>query len=122
MKIIQKRLNLNQYDFYVKHLEIVSCLLPTNLTKKEIEVLAGFMSLDKNLTEGDMFNSVARKKVMAKLDLVPGGLGNHLKHMLEKNVIYRDELTKKLVMREYLEPNIDAQGYKIIIINDEIRK
>lgn len=122
MEIIQRILKLDQHNYYVKHLELISCLLPTNLTKKEIEVLAAFMSLDKSITEGDMFNSVARKKVMEILDnMSPGGLGNHLKSMIDKKVLDKDVETKRIRMKDFLKPKSNIQGYQIRIEN-EIRE
>lgn len=115
MALIQRVLNLEQKDYYIKHLTIVNCLLPTNLTDKEIEVLAAFMSLDKSLTEDDMFNTLARKKVRASLKQSPGGLGNHLKSMIEKKVIDKNEITNKLTIKGFIFPEEKSQGYQIKI-------
>jgi DNA-binding MarR family transcriptional regulator len=116
MKPIQRILHLKQDDYYIKHLTIINTLLPTYLTDKEIEVLAAFMSLDKNLIEDDMFNTVARKKVMTKLNLSPGGLGNHLKSMINKKVLDRNEITNKITIKTFLLPQEPAQGYQIKIL------
>jgi len=116
MKPIQRILNLNQDDYYIKHLTIVSVLLPTHLTNKEIEILAAFLSLDKSLIEDDMFNSVARKKVMQKLKLSPGGLGNHLKSIINKKVLDRNAITNRITMKPFLLPQEPTQGYQIKII------
>lgn len=118
MKIIPRVLRLGQTDYYMKHLSIVNCLLPTNLTNKEIEVLSSFLSLDKVLIEDDMFNTEARKKVMKKLNLKPGGLGNHLKSMLDKKVLERNQYSNKLSIRDFLLPEEDKQGYQIKIIRE----
>lgn len=115
MKLIQQVLNLEQGDYYKKHLAIINCLLPTYLTDKEIEVLAAFMSLDKHITEDDMFNTVARKKVRASLELSPGGLGNHLKSMIRKKVIDKNEITNKLTIKGFIFPEEQTQGYQIKI-------
>lgn len=119
MKIIPRVLRLEQTEYYKKHLSIINCLLPTNLTNKEIEVLSSFLSLDKVLIEEDMFNTQARKKVMTKLNLKPGGLGNHLKSMIDKKVLERNEYSNKLSIRDFLLPEEDEQGYQIKIIKDE---
>jgi len=116
MKTIQRILNLSKEDFYIKHLTIVNLLLPTHLTNKEIEILAAFMSLDKNLIEEDMFNTVARKKVMGKLGLSPGGLSNHLKSIIDKKVLDRNTITNRITIKPYLLPHEPVQGYQIKII------
>lgn len=118
MKIIQRSLNLGKVDYHIKHLSILNILIPINLTDKEIEVLATFMSLDKELIDEDMFNSVSRKKVMSKLKLSPGGLSNYIRFMLDKKVLFKTE-TGKLKIREYLLPENKAQGYQIKVILDE---
>lgn len=118
-RIVKRFLKKKGGDYYSKHLSIVSTLLPTNLTSKEIEVLGTFMSLDKSIIEDDMFNSVARKKVMDKLNLSPAGLSNHLKSVVKKKVVEKNEITGKLKMRDILIPNGDKQGYKIILINED---
>lgn len=116
MRLIQQTLRLSQTEYNKKHLEIISALLPTYLTDKEIEVLATFMSLDKSITEGDMFNTLARKMVMERLGQSPGGLGNHLKSMIDKSVLERNEETKRITMKEFLLPQDDIQGYQIKLV------
>lgn len=113
--IIQRLLKVDKRKYYSKHLSIVSCLLPTHLTNKEIEILACFMSLDKNIIEEDMFNTLARKKVMDELNLKPGGLGNHLKSMINKKVLDKNPITNKITLKDYLFPDDNNQGYKIMI-------
>lgn len=119
MKLIQQTLRLSQTQYNKKHLEIISALLPTNLTGKEIEVLATFMSLDKSITEGDMFNTLARKRVRELLGQSHGGLGNHLKSMLDKSVLIKDEETNRLSMKEFLLPQDDIQGYQIKLVKQD---
>ena len=48
MQVISQILKLDKHDYYVKHLEIINSIAPLeeSLSKKEIEVLAAFMSLD----------------------------------------------------------------------------
>ena len=118
-RIVKRFLKKKGKDYYSKHLSIVNTLLPTNLTAKEIEVLGTFMSLDKSIIEDDMFNSVARKKVMNQLGLSPAGLSNHLKSVVKKKVVDKNEITGKLKMKDILIPNKDKQGYKIILTNED---
>lgn len=115
MTLIQRVLKLEGKSYYEKHLTIVNSLLPTNLTDKEIEVLATFMALDKSLIEDDMFNTLARKKVREQLTLSPGGLGNHLKSMIGKGVLDKQDSTNKIAVKNYLIPQEQSQGYQIKI-------
>ena len=87
--IIQKTLTLNDIDFYIKHLSIVNVFLPVNLTPKEIEILAGFMSLTGDIAK-ERFGTSARKLIMKKLNLSPGGMGNYLRVLKEKGFITED--------------------------------
>lgn len=119
MKLIQKAFKLDKEEYNKKHLEIVSVLLPTNLTSKEIEVLASFMALDKAIKDEGMFNTLARKKVMEKLNLSAGGLGNHLRSMIDKKVIDKDETTGELKMKDFLIPQSPVQGYQIKLLKKQ---
>ena len=124
MKVITNVLKVGKYDYYIKHLEIINILLPEDsfpekLSTKEIEVLAAFMSQDNSLIEEDMFNGVVRKKVMDKTHLKPGGLGNHLKKMIEKKFLIKNELTKRIVLKSFLFPVDNHQGYRIKIVKNE---
>ena len=95
MKIVQKTIRLSKEDYYKIHLNIINTLLPeqSRMVNKEIGVLATFMSLDKSIIEEDMFNTLARKQVKAKLNLSAGGLGNHLKSLIEKKHLSKNEIT-----------------------------
>lgn len=121
MKIITSAIKLSNYEYYIKHLEIINIILPIEkfpekLTNKEIAVLAAFMCQDKSLIEEDMFNGVVRKKVMEKLIMKPGGLGNHLKSMIKKNFLIKNDLTKRIKIGSFLIPEINNQGYRIKIL------
>jgi len=120
MKVITKVLQVSKFDYYRKHLELLNVLLPEDkfperLSSKEIEVLAAFMSQDENLIEEDMFNGVVRKKVMEKLSLKPGGLGNHLKKMIAKNYLTKSDITRKITLKPYMFPVKNNQGYRVKI-------
>lgn len=121
MNIITNAIRASKYDYYIKHLEILNVILPESkfpnkLSHKEIEVLAAFMSQDKNLIEEDMFNGVVRKKVMDKLKMKPGGLGNHLKSLIEKKFLSKNEITKKITAQKFLTPADNNQGYRLKLI------
>ncbi len=125
MQVITQIVKVNSYDYYVKHLQVLNVIAPIKetLTQKEIEVLAAFMYQDKNLIEEDMFNGVVRKKVMAKLGgMKPGGLGNHLKSMIEKEFLVKNEITKKIKVKSFLIPEDNHQGFRIKLMKDGIKE
>ena len=109
--IIQKEIIESSVSFYIKHLTIADVLLNLNVTSKEIEVLANFLTLNKNLTEEEMFNSLTKKKVRQNLGLSHAGISNHIRHLIEKNLLYYDNDILKI--KEYLRPTEPSQGYKI---------
>ena len=118
MQVITNILKVSQYDYYVKHLEMMNVILPLSkfpekLSSKEIEVLAAFMSQDNNLIEEDMFNGVVRKKVMEMLGLKPGGLGNHLNKVINKGYLTKHEITKRISLKSFMFPVVNNQGYRI---------
>lgn len=117
--IIKRGFVLNAREYYEKHLQLLNIIIPANLTGKEIEVLATFMSLDRSIIEEEMINPVSRKKVMKELSLSPGGLGNHLKSMTEKKALIRNEITGSIRFNPHLMPNTPVQGYQIKIKKDE---
>ena len=77
MAIIRKALKLKKEEYFKKHLLIINHILPVQMTNKEAEVLAAFMSLEGELAN-DPFSTSGRKIVMRKLNIKPGGLGNYL--------------------------------------------
>ena len=113
MKIITKSINVDNYSYYRKHLEILNVLLPVKLSQKEVEVLAAFMSQDIKLIEDSMFNIITRKNVMSQLKMQPGGLGNHLKTMIEKGYLIKNKITNEIKVKEYLLPEKNNQGYRL---------
>lgn len=116
MKIISNVMKVDSFTYYVKYLEIVNAMMRHKLTYKEMEVLAAFMSQDKNLISEDMFNGVVRKKVMEKLGLKPGGLGNHLKVLIDKKFLVKNKITKKITIKPYLVPEDNDQGFRIKLV------
>src|SRR5690606_13328665 len=110
MKVIRKRLQLGKQEYYEKHLSIINPLLPINLTPKEIKVLAAFMSLDEGLSNYK-FGTTARKIVMKILNLSPGGLGNYLRSLQDKNFIIVDA-NDNLSILPILIPEKKEQDYQ----------
>lgn len=116
MKIIQQAFKVESEKYYILHLEIINAVLPVKLTDKELEVLAAFMAIDKNIIEDGYFNSIARKKVMKKLNLKPGGLSNHLSEMIKKGFLIKNKVTNFITIKEFLLPEENEQGYQFKIV------
>ena len=116
MKIIQKAFKVENQEYYTMHLHIVNAILPVKLTDKELEVLSAFMGLDKNIIEENYFNPVARKKVLKRLDLSAAGLSNHLKSMINKGLLTKNDITNTITIKEFLLPEEDGQGYQFKIM------
>ena len=116
MKIIQRAFKVENQEYYTMHLQIVNAVLPVKLTDKELEVLSAFMGLDKNIIEENYFNPVARKKVLKRLDLSAAGLSNHLKSMINKGFLTKNNITNVITIKEFLLPEEDGQGYQFKIV------
>jgi len=115
-RIITKALNdLSSYDYTLKHLAIINQLLPTQLSNKELEVLAAFMDQPRERVSDDRFNPIVRKDVMTRLNLSSGGLSNHLRSMIEKGFLDKSDITKRIKIKEFLFPQELVQGYQIKI-------
>lgn len=118
MKIIQKVIKTPDNDtYYLKHLQIVNQIIPNPMSQKELEVLSKFMALTGDLTR-NRFSTTGRKIVMEKLDLSPGGLGNYLKSLEEKGLIYKNDF-HAFEIKEFLLPESNNQGYQFKIIRNE---
>lgn len=109
MKIIKKALALERIEYYEKHLLIINPLLPVQMTPKEAEVLANFMSLTGDLTR-DPFSTLGRKIVREKLGISAGGLGNYLNQLKSKGFI--TESQGFLNILPILTPEEDMQLYQ----------
>lgn len=121
MRIIKKLLKLGRLDYYKKHLFIINYILPVQMTPKEIEVLAAFMSLEGDIVK-DSFGSSGRKIVMDKLNIQPGGLGNYLSQLKDKGFIIENKDTKELSILPILIPNNKEQIYQFKLVQDELEK
>ena len=116
MKTIKKKFELGEKEYLQKHFQIVSVLLNRNLSFKECEILACFVIEYSNLKEEDIFNSLARKRVMVKLNLTHSGLANHLKSIIDKGLLSKNPITNRITLRQDLLPEPDKNGYIISII------
>ena len=110
---IRKLETLNKGDYYNRHLEVINPFLPIKLTPKEIEVLAAFMSLEGELGN-DRFGTTARKVVMERIGISPGGLGNYLKSLKSKGFVYKDY--GALHVAKIVQPNPKEQTYQFKIV------
>lgn len=119
MKVIQKGFELPKVEYYKAHLRIVNAIFPVNITDKEIEILAHFLSLPSEIINGDMFNTFARKKVIETLNLTHGGMSNHIKNMKSKGYLKRDG--DNLVIVPALISDTPSQGYNFkISLNEKV--
>jgi DNA-binding MarR family transcriptional regulator len=118
MNIIRKILRLNKEEYYKKHLLIINHLLPIQMTPKEAEVLAAFMSLEGDIAN-DPFGTSGRKIVKNKLGISAGGLGNYLDQLKKKEfILTRDD--SSLYILPILIPDRDIQGYQFKLENNEV--
>lgn len=118
MKIFQKGFELPKLEYYKTHLRIINALFPINITDKEIEILASFLSLSPEITKDNMFNSFARKQIIERLNLTNGGMSNHIKNMKNKGFIKR--IDDSLFIVPSLLPDSLYQGYNLKIkVKDE---
>lgn len=113
MKILRKKLTLSKIEYYSTHLSIMNIFLPVKLTPKEIEVLANFMSLEGEIAE-DRFGTTARKVVMKKMGIKPGGLGNYFDSLGRKKFLLKDDNGYNIW--EALYPELENQGYEFLLV------
>lgn len=108
MSILRKVIKLNKEEYYKRHLLVINYMLPIQMTNKEAEVLAAFMSLEGDL-ENDPFSTTGRKIVRSKLGISAGGLGNYLNQLKDKHFILEDEGVMKIL--PFLKPDKEEQEY-----------
>lgn len=114
---ISKKLELGKRDYHTLHLEIINPFLPIRLTPREIDVLSAFMSLSDELAE-DRFGTTARKVVMKRLGISPGGLGNYLNSLKEKGFVYKEG--GALWIASIVLPDPEEQSYQFNIVNTAV--
>lgn len=110
--MIRKKLILNKNDYFVTHLSLINNLLPVKMTKKEIEVMAAFLSLEGDISK-EPFGTTARRIVKEKLNLSSGGLGNYLDTFNKRGFIINNQILP------ILRPDKDSQEYSLKIIHNE---
>lgn len=115
MKVIRKTLKLQRKEYFEKHLLLINHVLPVQMTPKEAEVLAAFMSLQGDIAK-DPFGTSGRKLVREQVGISQGGLGNYLEQLKTKGFIY--EKDKVLQILPILIPDQEEQGYQFKIERD----
>ena len=118
MAIIRKALKLKKEEYFKKHLLIINHILPIQMTNKEAEVLAAFISLEGDLAR-DPFSTSGRKIVRERLNIQPGGLGNYLDQLKTKGFIVENKETKELQIIPILIPSKVEQTYQFKLEVDE---
>lgn len=116
--IIKKTLELENQEYYEKHLQVINAVLPEQMTPKEIEVLASFMALEGEMAEEDRFGTYCRKKVKSLKNLSNGGLANYIRILKEKGFIKVGE-SGEYEIPFFLFPQPTAQQYEFKIVNKE---
>ena len=115
--ILKNEIVVDKEKYFKTHFSIINSTIQNEsmkLVEKEMEVLSAFLSLDKNITKDDMFNSLARKQVKEMLNnMSAGSLSNHIRHLLEKGYLTKDSITNKISMRPAFIPEEPVQGYNI---------
>jgi len=120
MEILSKTITLdNKEDFLKMHFSIINPVFPVQLSIKEIEILAAFLALDEKLIEDEVFNTLTRKKVMEDKKLQAGGLGNHLKSMIDKKFLLKKPITNKIYVNPFCLPEKVKQEYSYKIVLKE---
>ena len=115
---IKKDITIDIKDFPKAHLLLINNLLPNRLTEQEIDTLAAFINLDKDVvTVSGLFGTISRKQVRDKVGLKSAAhLGNIIKSLKKKNYIYEED--GELKIRNYLvvkpEEKISGEEYFLV--------
>jgi len=88
-----KTLKLNRLDYYITHLKIINSVVALDLTNKEINVLAHFLSMEGDI-RNDLFGTTSRKLVREKCGITLSGLTNYLDSLQSKKCINKDDTGK----------------------------
>lgn len=110
--VIKKVLKLGTIEYYNTHLQIINPLLPIQLTPKEIEILANFMSFEGTIAH-DRFGTTAKKIVKDRMELSNAGISNYMKSLKDKGFITNNTIVPILF------PENGEQLYYFKLINYE---
>ena len=115
--ILSKKLELKEQNYFRAHIYILNALLPSmNLSNKEIEVLAAFMSFDGTL-EKDRFSTTGKKMAKDILNMSTQSIWTYIKSLKEKNIIYVKPNGVWDIKPSLLPINRKTQSYSIKLIN-----
>ena len=110
--IVRKTLKLDTLEYYTTHLKLINPLLPIQLTPKEIEILANFMSFNGTIAQ-DRFGTTARKIVEGRMNLSTAGVSNYMKSLKDKGFVGGN------VILPILFPDNGEQLYQFKLVNYE---
>lgn len=91
MRNLKNTLVLDGMGYYEKHLEIVGTQFGVKLTPAERRVLACFMDLPEKVVRHGRFSTNAKKHVISSLGLSESALSQHLKSLVKKEFIKKEE-------------------------------
>lgn len=111
--MIKKTIKLGNLEYYNTHLQVINPLLPVQLTPKEIEILAQFMSFNGTLAD-DRFGTTARKIVKEKMNLSNAGVSNYMKSLKSKGFITGNFIVPIL----FPENRTQEYNFKLVNIDD----
>ena len=109
-----KTLKLNRLDYYITHLKIINSIVSFELTDKEINVLAHFLSMEGDIRK-DLFGSTSRKLVREQCNITLSGLTNYLNSLQVKRCVIRDELGN-LRLHALIDINSTTHTYNLTLI------
>lgn len=119
MKVIQKQIKKDSFNYFLVHMKLINIFMESLLSEKEMEVLAATLSLDQKIIGVEPYNPFARKKIRERLKMSPAGLSNHIRSLIDKGVLVKDEITNRINIRDFIIPNPEWQGYQFKVIKEK---
>lgn len=107
----RKKIIGDKYIFYKKNLEIINFVIDGILSKREIEVLAKFLELQKK--DKGLFNTESRKAVKKFFKFSFGAIGNHIDALVRKDFVYKKNKIYFLAPKYFI--SLIDQEFNIII-------
>ena len=108
--IIRKVKRLSTLEYYSTHLKLINPLLPVQITPKEIEILAHFMSFNGSISF-DRFGTTARALVKQRMKITTAGVSNYMRSLKDKGFITGNDILPILF------PENGEQLYQIKLVN-----
>lgn len=105
MKPLQKTLNVETIQYYRTHVALVNVLSGSNLTDREIDLLAFFV-------QNGGINSESRNQAEETLGFSQSNISNYLRTLKEKGVVIKKG---KYMIAASFYPSPDKQHYTIIL-------